>query len=160
MMKKCLFYILLVFLTAACSEDVLDTPNGPDVSDGTPIEIEATAALPELNFAATRAMGDEPTAEELLNTLKVNLFVFDQSGIMTQFIGPSDISVKSLDEVNKVVKFRVHNIYSSSLPRRLHFVVTSAPDLHDVPGGEYIDAMASENTIMPAILTPIGVCKR
>ena len=144
--------ILSAFL-AACSVMEMPAAPGNDNPDGAPVEILAGASFPEMKFGVvSRAMGDEPTADELLNTLKVNLFVFDPSGVMLQFIGPEDISIVNVDPVSKHVYFKVRNIYSSSRPRRLHFVITSADDLHKITGGEYISAMASENTTMPALV--------
>lgn len=157
--------LLSGFLLTAC-EDREPAARRTDITDGQPVEIITNATFPEMTSgsrpraAATggpsRAMSDEPTVEELLNSLKVNLFVFDPSGVMLQFIGPEDISIVSIDPDSKHVYFKVNNIYSSSRPRRLHFVVTSAPDLHDISGGEYITAMASETTTMPALVVSDG----
>ena len=148
--------ILSAFLTACVSQDMPDMP-AAGVPDGTPVEIVAGASFPEMDFGVrSRAMGDEPTVDELLNSLRVNLFVFDPSGVMLQFIGPDDISVMDIDPVSKLVHFKVSNIYSSSRPRRLHFVITSAEDLHDISGGEYISAMAGETTTMPALVVDGG----
>lgn len=145
-----------VLLTACTAREMPDMPGG-EPPEGAPVEITAGASFPEMDFgAATRAMGDEPTVDELLNTLNVNLFVFDPSGVMLQFIGPEDISIVDIDPVSKHVYFKVRNIYSSSRPRRLHFVITSAKDLHQISGGEYISAMASETTTMPALVVSDG----
>lgn len=144
----------MLVLTGACSDDSLQDISTPDLPDGTPVDMLIGAELPESFFdAGTRAMGERPTEDDLQNNLKINLFVFDGSGVMLQFIEPKDISIESLDKTTKHVLFRVHKIYSSTLPRRLHFVVTSAPDLRELDGGEYITAMASETTVMPALLT-------
>lgn len=154
-MKITAYIISLILLLAAasCGSDIPPAPT-PEVPEGTPVTITAGASFPELQQCAplSRSMGDEPTDEELLNSLYVNLFVFDVSGVMLQFIGPEDISIISIDAKKRMVNFKVSNIYSSAQPRRLHFVVTSAPDLHAVSGGEYISAMASENTTMPALI--------
>lgn len=159
MMKKLYtiaIFLLSVFLSACQGRDIPDSPE-TDVPEGTLVEIVTGAYFPELRFGgSTRAMSDEPTVDELLNTLKVNLFVFDASGVMLQFIGPEDISIINIDAETKQVYFKVHNIYSSSRPRRLHFVITSADDIHDITGGEYISAMASETTVMPALVVSDG----
>lgn len=153
--------LFILFLTAfllGCENHF--TPEVPEAgaSDNIPVSILTGASFPEMDYGAfSRAMDDEPTVEELLSSLKVNLFVFDASGVMLQYIGPEDISVVNIDPVSKHVFFKVHNIYSSSLPRRLHFVITSAEDLHDVTGGEYISAMASETTTMPALVVANGI---
>lgn len=149
---KTAILIISVILTACAAQDMPDVPDG-ETPDGTPVEILTGASFPEMDFGvSSRAMGDEPTVDELLNTLNVNLFVFDPSGIMLQFIGPEDISIVNIDPVSKHVYFKVRNIYSSSRPRRLHFVITSAENLHQISGGEYIAAMASETTTMPALV--------
>lgn len=146
--------LLLLLLSGACSDDLLPEYSSADIVDGKPIDLLVGADFPELNLgASTRAMGEQPTVDDLRNNLKINLFVFDSSGVMLQFIEPKDITIESVDETTNHVLFRVHNIYSSTLPRRLHFVVTSAPDLRAVDGGEYITAMASETTVMPALVT-------
>lgn len=154
---KYLSYILslmLPVLLSACSDDSLPDVPSPDVPDGTPVDLFVGADLPEIKSGVdTRAMGEQPTADDLRNNLRINLFVFDESGVMLQFIEPDDISIEDINENTGHVIFRVHNIYSSTLPRRLHFVVTSAPDLRDIDGGEYISAMAGETTVMPALLT-------
>ena len=157
---KALYTILILLaatLMASCrSQDTPDIPVAA-VPDGTPVEIVTGASFPELSFApASRAMNDEPTVDELLNTLRVNLFVFDPAGVMLQFIGPQDVQILNIDPASKMVYFKVSNIYSSSRPRRLHFVITSAADLHDISGGEYISAMASETTVMPALVVNDG----
>lgn len=145
-----------VFLTACASPDMPDV-SGNDTPDGTPVGIITGASFPEMCFGAdSRAMSDEPAIDELLNSLKVNLFVFDPSGVMLQFIGPEDISIVNIDPISKHVYFKVSNIYSSSSPRTLHFVITSAEDLHKISGGEYISAMASETTTMPALVVSDG----
>lgn len=142
----------------ACDNHLVPDTSDVKPSDGLPVSIVTGASLPEMNFgAASRAMNDEPTVDELLNTLKVNLFVFDASGVMLQFIGPEDVEVLNIDADTKRVYFKVSNIYSSTQPRRLHFVITSADDLHSVSGGEYITAMASETTTMPALVVEDGV---
>lgn len=152
----CILTLLALALTACEGADVPDVP-GTEVADSSPVTIVTGAAFPEMEFGArSRVMGDEPTADELLNSLKVNLFVFDPSGVMLQFIGPEDVSILRIDEAQKRVYFRISNIYSSSMPRRLHFVITSADDLRSVIGGEYIDAMASETTTMPALVVGDG----
>ncbi len=138
----------------SCSDDIQPDTSGFVVPDGTPVEIVAAAEFPEMNFgSSSRAMGDQPTANELLNSLKVNLLVFDDAGIMLQFISPTDISIERIDEAAQKVYFRVSNIYSSSQPRRLHFVVSSAPDIRELEGGELITAMANETTVMPALMS-------
>ena len=149
--------LLTVFLTACVSQDIPDASIDEN-AEGTPVEIITGAMFPELKFGkSSRAMNDEPTVDELMNTLKVNLFVFDPAGVMLQFIGPEDVSIVRIDPETKHVYFKVHNIYSSSRPRRLHFVISSAPDLHEISGGEYISAMASETTTMPALVVADGV---
>lgn len=155
---KALYYIIIL-LSAVLMSSCRDTPDTPQaaVPDGTPVEIVTGAAFPELSFAReSRAMNDEPTVDELLNTLKVNLFVFDPAGVMLQFIGPDDVQIINIDAESKMVYFKVSNIYSSSRPRRLHFVITSAPDLSAISGGEYIRAMAGETTTMPALVVDGG----
>jgi len=142
---------MLLGLLGSCSDDI--SPDFPDTPDGKRIDIVAAAKFPEMNFASSRAMGEQPTVDELLNKLKINLLVFDASGVMLQFIPPEDISVKEVVDSTQTVLFNVSGIYSSTLPRRLHFVVTSAPDLLALPGGEYITAMASERTVMPALMS-------
>ncbi len=155
--------ILTAILTAACGEAPLpDIPGqGTPAPDGTPITITAGAAFPEMDFGTegrpgVRAMGEQPTTEELLNQLRVNLFVFDPSGVMLQYISPEDISIIDIDTESRHVYFKVTRIYSSSAPRRLHFVITSAADLRDLPGGQYITAMAGETTVMPALTVSGG----
>lgn len=146
--------LLLFTLLCACNDDLLPDDQLPDLPEGTPVDMLIGADFPEINSGAdTRAMGEQPTKEDLLNNLKINLFVFDGSGVMLQFIEPENISIVNIDENTGHVLFRVHNIYSSTMPRRLHFVVTSALDLRELDGGEYIEAMASETTVMPALLT-------
>lgn len=146
-------------LLCGCSDIEAPAPAPTDVPDGTPVTIITGTEFPEMLFhtPASRAMNDEPTVDDLRNNLKVNLFVFDPSGVMLQFIGPEDISIVRIDEANKQVYFKVSNIYSSSRPRVLHFVVTSADDLHAISGGEYITAMAGETTTMPALVVENGI---
>lgn len=152
-----IYTLLAGVLITACDSTPEPPVPGQTPADGVPVEIVTGASFPEMDFGvSSRSMNDEPTPDELLNSLKVNLFVFDPSGTMLQFIGPEDISVVDIDPDSKHVYFKVHNIYSSSLPRRLHFVITSADDLHTVPGGEYITAMASETTTMPALVVENG----
>jgi len=153
---KHLAYItsLLLLLLCSCSDDIHPDALHSDVPDGTPIEIVAATKFPEMNFGPnSRAMGDQPTADELLNSLKVNIMVFDAAGVMLQFIPPSDISIERIAQATNTVYFRVRNIYSSSQPRRLHFVVTSAPDIREIEGGEFISVMANETTVMPALMS-------
>lgn len=147
---------LIPFLGSCAGDDLPDLPASA-IEDGTPVTMTAGAFFPEMDLASvSRSMGDEPSADDLLNNLHVNLFVFDRSGVMLQFIGPENISVLRVDQESRQVFFKVSGIYSSSQPRRLHFVVTSAPDLHAVAGGEYITAMAGETTTMPAITVSGG----
>ena len=149
--------LLMALLPAACTDASEPDLPQPVPAEGTPVDLVTGAMFPEMKFGrSSRAMNDEPTVDELLNSLKVNLFVFDQSGVMLQFIGHDDISIVNIDTESKHVYFKVHNIYSSSRPRRLHFVITSADDLHAVDGGEYITAMASETTTMPALVVADG----
>lgn len=140
-------------MTAACDSFMMsDLPDG-DNTDGKKIEIVTGVQLPEMSFASkSKSMGEQPTIDDLRNNLKINVFVFDPSGVMLQFIGPEDIQIVDVDPNSEIVYFKVSNIYSSSLPRRLHFVITSADDLHNISGGEYITAMASETTTMPALV--------
>lgn len=138
---------------SSCSDErEPDFTDKSELADGTPIEIVTGVEIPEMPFGTTRAMGENPTAEEFLNTLHVNVFVYDRTGVMMQYIEPKDVEVLRIDQVNHHVYFKVSNIYSSSEPRRLHFVVTSAEDLREVDGGDYIYAMASETTTMPALV--------
>lgn len=136
----------------SCSDDICLNTTHSGLPDGTPIEIETAAEFPEMNLGPdSRAMGDQPTTDELLNSLKVNILVFDTAGVMLQFIRPEDISIKRI--VADTVYFRVRNIYSSSQPRRLHFVVTSIADIRDMEGGDLITSMANEKTVMPALIS-------
>jgi len=150
---KYLSYILslmLLALLSACNDDSMPDISSPDLPEGAPVDMIVGAEFPESFVKAdSRAMGEQPT----LDDLNINLFVFDASGVMLQFIEPKDISIKTIVSSTNTVTFVVHNIYSSTMPRRLHFVVTSAPDLLELDGGEYISAMASETTVMPALLT-------
>lgn len=149
--------LILALLAVACDDPMMPDNHRNGVPDGTPVEIVTGAELPEMTFArSSRSMSEEPTPDELYNVLKVNLFVFDKSGVMLQFIEPKDISIVRIDESTKQVFFKISNIYSSSLPRRLHFITTSATDLRDITGGEYISAMASETTTMPALVVDSG----
>lgn len=150
LLASVILVIMAGFLTG-CSDELpgLDSAARP----GERISLSTGVELPEMwSEGNTRAMGEAPTPEELMNSLNVNVFVFDKAGVMLQFIGPEDIDVVGLDEAQKKVNFRVNNIYSSDQKRILHFVVTSAPDLHKLTGGEYIQAMASETTAMPALV--------
>lgn len=160
-MRTALYLLTVMFaaLLCGCSDIDAPAPAPTDVPDGTPVTIITGTEFPEMLFhtPASRAMNDEPTVDDLRNNLKVNLFVFDPSGVMLQFIGPEDISIVRIDEANKQVYFKVSNIYSSSRPRVLHFVVTSADDLHAISGGEYITAMAGETTTMPALVVENGI---
>lgn len=148
--------LLTLIVPAGCSDDIRP-PSGAAVPDGVPVDIVTSAQIPELaSPAGSRAMDDQPTIDELRNTLRVNLFVFDPAGVMLQFIGPEDITIINIDPDTNRVHFKVRNIYSSSQPRRLHFVITSAPDLKAIPGGEYIAAMAGETTTLPALIVTDG----
>ena len=150
--------LIIALMAVACDSPMMPDAPATALPDGTPVEIITGASFPEMDFGpSSRAMGDEPTIDELLNTLHVNLFIFDPSGVMLQFIGPDDVQIIRIDPDSKRVYFKVSNIYSSSLPRCLHFVITSAPDLHDITGSEYITAMASETTTMPALVVNDGI---
>lgn len=152
-MKKFVYILslMLLGLLSSCSDSI--SPDVPTVPDGKTVDIIAGAEFPEMSFAGSRAMGDQLTVDELRNSLNINLLVFDASGVMLQFIPPEDISVAEVDAASQKVYFRVRGIYSSTLPRRLHFIVTSAPSLLDISGGEYITAMANETTVMPALMS-------
>lgn len=156
------FHLLFIlFLTATlcgCEDHFATEVFETEGSDNIPVSIMTGVSFPEMEYGAfSRAMDDEPSVDELMHSLKVNLFVFDASGVMLQYISPEDISIVNIDPVSKHVYFKVRNIYSSSNPRRLHFVITSAEDLQDVAGGEYISAMASETTTMPALVVSDGI---
>lgn len=152
MKLSCLIFLILASLLAGCQGYVPDA--APDDSGEDRItEIITEASFPEMNFSASsRSLGEQP----VLDQLHVNLFVFDKNGVMLQFIGPEDVEVVAINEADKIVTFKVRNIYSSSQPRRLHFVVSSVDDLHAQTGGEYITAMASETTTMPALVVSDG----
>ncbi len=149
-MKHLAYIASLLLLLCSCSDDLQPSEVGTVIPDGTPIEIAAAAEFPDIAVSAdSRALTEQPT----LGNLKVNILVFDDAGVMLQYIQPKDIEITGVDEVNKKVHFKVRNIYSSSQPRRLHFVVTSADDLLTLEGGEYISAMANEKTVMPALMS-------
>lgn len=151
-MKHLAYIASLLILLCSCSDDLQPSEVGTVMPDGTPIEIAAAAEFPDIAVGAdSRALTEQPT----LDNLKVNILVFDAAGVMLQYIQPKDIEITSVDEAAKTVHFKVHNIYSSTQPRRLHFVVTSA-DLLTLEGGEYISAMANEKTVMPALMSSGG----
>ncbi len=150
---KHLAYIASLLLLCSCSDDLQPDEVGTEKPDGTPIEIAAAAEFPDMNFGAdSRAFTDQPTEDDLRNKLKVNILMFDAAGVMLQYIPPEDITITDVDAANHTVHFKVKNIFSSTQPRRLHFVVTSA-DLLALEGGEYISAMANETTVMPALMS-------
>ncbi len=150
---KHLAYIASLLLLCSCSDDLQPDEVGTAMPDGTPIEIAAAAEFPDMNFGAdSRAFTDQPTEDDLRNKLKVNILMFDAAGVMLQYIPPEDITITDVDAANHTVHFKVKNIFSSTQPRRLHFVVTSA-DLLALEGGEYISAMANETTVMPALMS-------
>lgn len=162
-MNKFLSFIVLAVasMLAACSDEVMLNP-GSDISvpDGTPIEISSAIEIPEMYFGNghnSRILKEEIDETYLRETLQIHLFVFDKTGSMRQFIEPRDIQITSVDVEKKTAYFLVKNIYASSEPRTLHFVILpkkdkgGVDDLRELKGGEYIDMMANEKVVMPAL---------
>lgn len=144
----------VAFLFAACSDEIQVNPGATSsVPDGTPIEISSAIDLPEMNFGnPSRVLQENISSTYLKNTLKVHLFVFDKSGAMRQFIEPKDIIIDTEKTTATTAYFKVKNIYASSEPRTLHFVIVpDITDLRTIKGGEYIDMMANETVVMPAL---------
>lgn len=144
----------VAFLFAACSDEIQVNPGATSsVPDGTPIEISSAIDLPEMNFGnPSRVLQENIESTYLINTLKVHLFVFDKSGAMRQFIEPNDIIIDTEKTTATTAYFKVKNIYASSEPRTLHFVIVpDITDLRTIKGGEYIDMMANETVVMPAL---------
>lgn len=144
----------LAVLFAACSDEVQVSPGtASSVPDGTPIEISSAIEFPEMNFGnPSRVLQENISATYLINTLKIHLFVFDKSGAMRQFIEPKDITIDTQKTTATTAYFKVKNIYASSEPRTLHFVIVpEITNLRTIKGGEYIDMMANENVVMPAL---------
>ena len=144
----------VVFLFAACSDEIQVNPGATSsVPDGTPIEISSAIAIPEMNFGnPSRVLQENISSTYLKNTLKIHLFVFDKSGAMRQFIEPNDIIIDTEKTTATTAYFKVKNIYASSEPRTLHFVIVpDITDLRTIKGGEYIDMMANETVVMPAL---------
>lgn len=158
-MNKFIYFITfaLATLLTACCDDLPAVNNGSDttVPDGTPIEISSAIEIPEMNFGSghnSRILQDNIDSEYLKNTLKIHLFVFDKSGAMRQFIEPKDISIDTTKTNATTAYFRVKNIYASTEPRIFHFVILpDITDLRTIKGGEYIDMMANEQVVMPAL---------
>lgn len=144
----------VAFLFAACSDEIQVNPGATSsVPDGTPIEISSAIDLPEMNFGnPSRVLQENIESAYLKNTLKIHLFVFDKSGAMRQFIEPSDIIIDTEKTTATTAYFKVKNIYASSEPCTLHFVIVpDITDLRTIKGGEYIDMMANETVVMPAL---------
>lgn len=156
-MNKFIYFITfaLATLLTSCCDDLPAVNNGSDttVPDGTPIEISSAIEIPEMNFGSghnSRILQENINSEYLKNTLKIHLFVFDKSGAMRQFIEPKDIEIDTMQ--TNVAYFRVKNIYASTEPRIFHFVILpNITDLRTLKGGEYIDMMANEQVVMPAL---------
>lgn len=155
-MNKFLSFIVLAvaMLLAACSDDAMLNP-GSDISvpDGTPIEISSAIEIPEMYFGDghnSRLLQENISSSYLKNTLKIHLLVFDKSGAMRQYIEPENIEITSATET--IAKFKVKNIYASKERRTLHFVILpDITDLRNIKGGEFIDMMANETVVMPAL---------
>lgn len=155
-MTKYLSYILAL-LTAlmlpACSDET-DAPRRP-AADGEPVTLTLSAEIPELTSGVgSRSFIDIPTAD-YVRSLAIHIFVFDESGVMLQYARPTDVTLKSIDEINRVVTFTVANLFTSSNKRILHIIATTIDDLTDdskVGGAENIRAMANENTSMANLI--------
>lgn len=155
-MNKFLSFIVLAVATllAACSDDAMLNP-GSDISvpDGTPIEISSAIEIPEMYFGDghnSRLLQENISSSYLKNTLKIHILVFDKSGAMRQYIEPENIEITSTTET--IAKFKVKNIYASKERRTLHFVILpDITDLRTIKGGEFIDMMANETVVMPAL---------
>lgn len=155
-MNKFFSFIVLAVATllAACSDDaMLNTGSDISVPDGSPIEISSAIEIPEMFFGDghnSRLLQENISSSYLLNTLKIHLLVFDKSGAMRQYIEPENIEITSTTET--VAHFKVKNIYASKEPRTLHFVILpNITNLRTIKGGEFIDMMANETVVMPAL---------
>ena len=58
--------ILAIILTACGSGTVPDSPES-GTSQGVPVEIVTGMSFPEMEFAATRAMGEQPSIDDLVD---------------------------------------------------------------------------------------------
>lgn len=148
-----IFACAVAMLFAACSDDAPVNNASESAADGSLIEISSAIEIPELNFGSdSRVLQENISASYLKNTLKIHLFVFDKSGAMRQFIEPEDIIIDEKKTTSKMAYFKVRNIYVSSEPRTFHFVIVpDITDLRTIKGGEYIDMMANEKVVMPAL---------
>ena len=148
-----IFILLTALMLPGCTDET-DAPRRP-VAEGEPVTLTVSAEIPELTAGVgSRSFIDIPTAD-YVHSLSMHIFVFDESGVMLQYIRPTDVKLISIDEENRVVTFTVANLMTSSNKRILHIIATTIDDLTDdskVGGAENIRAMANENTSMANLI--------
>lgn len=154
-MKKILYTLITLFMLSSCHDDVIIQEMPTVAEEGGQVTLTVGLEIPELQAANSRALGEFQFTEEYVNSLPLQLVVFDEGGVLTEYKDSRStdpdkkVEITEVNETDKLVKFKV-NLTVTNSKRYVHFILNSPKEAYDWGTESNLIGSLSVNNQTPA----------
>lgn len=165
-MKKILYTLITFFMLSSCHDDVIiqEMPNVAE--EGGQVTLTVGLEIPELQAANSRTLGEFEFTENYVKSLPLQLVVFDEGGVLTEYKDSRStdpdkkVEITGVSATNKLVTFKVKLTVTNS-KRYVHFILNSPTEAYDWGTESNLIGSLSVNNQTPAywqrVVFPNGI---
>ena len=154
-MKKILYTLITLFMLSSCQDDVIIQEMPTVAEEGGQVTLTVGLEIPELQAANSRTLGEFEFTENYVKSLPLQLVVFDEGGVLTEYKDSRStdpdkkVEITGVSATNKLVTFKVKLTVTNS-KRYVHFILNSPTEAYDWGTESNLIGSLSVNNQTPA----------
>ena len=139
----------------SCHDDVIMQEMPTVAEEGGQVTLTVGLKIPELQAANSRALGEFQFTEEYVKSLPLQLVVFDEGGVLTEYKdsrstdSDKKVEITTVSATDKLVTFKVKLTVTNS-KRYVHFILNSPTEAYDWGTESNLIGSLSVNNQTPA----------
>ena len=142
-------------MLSSCHDDVIMQEMPTVAEEGGQVTLTVGLEIPELQAANSRALGEFQFTEEYVKSLPLQLVVFDEGGVLTEYKdsrstdSDKKVEITTVSANDKLVTFKVKLTVTNS-KRYVHFILNSPTEAYDWGTESNLIGSLSVNNQTPA----------
>lgn len=142
-------------MLSSCHDDVIMQEMPTVAEEGGQVTLTVGLEIPELQAANSRALGEFQFTEEYVKSLPLQLVVFDEGGVLTEYKDSRStdtdkkVEITEVSATDKLVTFKVKLTVTNS-KRYVHFILNSPTEAYDWGTESNLIGSLSVNNQTPA----------
>ena len=142
-------------MLSSCQDDVIIQEMPTVAEEGGQVTLTVGLEIPELQAANSRTLGEFEFTENYVKSLPLQLVVFDEGGVLTEYKDSRStdpdkkVEITGVSATNKLVTFKVKLTVTNS-KRYVHFILNSPTEAYDWGTESNLIGSLSVNNQTPA----------